>query len=111
VKARNPPRERLNRQEREALAALARDTEDVSSLVSDIESDRKGLPCCLRHYFRLGASLLSFNVDEGFGQCIDGLIIVDLRATDPQLLRRYMGNAGTNATQVSRAAAPASSVA
>jgi putative hemolysin len=111
VKARNPPRERLNRQEREALAALVRDTEDVSSLVSDIESDQKGLPMLLRHYLRLGASLLSFNVDEGFGKCIDGLIIVDLRATDPQLLRRYMGNAGYQHYASVAGPAPASSVA
>jgi putative hemolysin len=111
VKARNPPRERLNRQERQALAALVRDTEDVSSLVSDIESDRKGLPMLLRHYLRLGASLLSFNVDEGFGQCIDGLIIVDLRATDPQLLRRYMGDAGYQHYASVAVPTPASSVA
>ncbi len=94
VKPRNPPRERLTRPEREAMAALVHDTEDVSALVSDIEVDRKGLPVLLRHYLRLGASLLSFNVDQAFGNCIDGLIIVDLRATDPCLLRRYMGKAG-----------------
>ena len=94
VKPRNPPRERLSRRERDALNALVRDTEDVSALVSDIEIDRKGLPVLLRHYLRLGASMLSFNVDAGFGNCIDGLIIVDLRATDPQILRRYMGHDG-----------------
>jgi len=94
VRPRNPPRDRLTRLERDALAALVRDTEDVSSLVSDIETDRKGLPVLLRHYLRLGASLLSFNLDEGFGNCIDGLIIVDLRASDPKLLRRYMGDVG-----------------
>jgi putative hemolysin len=94
VKPRNPPRDRLTRLERDVLAALVRDTEDVSSLVSDIETDRKGIPVLLRHYLRLGASLLSFNLDQSFGNCIDGLIIVDLRAADPKLLRRYMGEAG-----------------
>jgi putative hemolysin len=94
VKPRNPPRGRLTRLERDTLAALVRDTEDMSALVSDIEADRKGLPVLLRHYLRLGASLLSFNLDEDFGNCIDGLIIVDLRATDPRLLRRYMGSTG-----------------
>ena len=79
VKPRNPPRGRLTRLERDTLAALVRDTEDMSALVSDIEADRKGLPVLLRHYLRLGASLLSFNLDEDFGNCIDGLIIVDLR--------------------------------
>jgi putative hemolysin len=94
VRPRNPPRQLLTRGERQALAALVRNTEDVSALVSDIEVDCKGFPVLLRHYLRLGASLLSFNLDEAFGDCIDGLIIVDLRATDPRLLRRYMGSAG-----------------
>jgi hypothetical protein len=65
----------------------------------------------LRHYLRLGASLLSFNVDEGFGKCIDGLIIVDLRATDPQLLRRYMGNSGYQRYAIVAGPTPATSVA
>ena len=94
VKPRNRPRGRLTRLERDTLAALMRDAEDISSLVSDIEADHKGLPVLLRHYLRLGASLLSFNLDENFNHCIDGLIMVDLRASDPKLLRRYMGDAG-----------------
>jgi putative hemolysin len=94
VKPRNPLRDRLSRQEREALAALVRDADDVSALVSEIEADRKGLPILLRHYLRLNAFLLSFNLDASFGNCIDGLIVVDLRTAEPQLLRRYLGDAG-----------------
>jgi putative hemolysin len=94
VKPRNPLRDRLSRQERDALTALVRDADDVSALVSEIETDRKGLPVLLRHYLRLNAFLLSFNLDASFGNCIDGLIVVDLRTSEPKLLRRYMGNAG-----------------
>jgi len=94
VKPRNPLRDRLSRQEREALAELVRDADDVSALVSDIETDRKGLPILLRHYLRLNAFLLSFNLDASFGNCIDGLIVVDLRTAEPKLLRRYLGDAG-----------------
>jgi putative hemolysin len=94
VKPRNPLRERLSRQEREALAALVRDADDVSALVSEIETDNKGLPVLLRHYLRLNAFLLSFNLDASFGNCIDGLIVVDLRTAEPKLLRRYLGDAG-----------------
>jgi putative hemolysin len=94
VKPRNPLRDRLSRQEREALAALVRDADDVSALVSEIEADRKGLPILLRHYLRLDAFLLSFNLDASFGNCIDGLIVVDLRTAEPKLLRRYLGDAG-----------------
>ncbi|HEY5281763.1 MAG TPA: hypothetical protein VIM14_03140, partial [Polyangia bacterium] len=78
----------------EALASLVRDADDVSALVSEIEADRKGLPILLRPYLRLNAFLLSFNLDASFGNCIDGLIVVDLRTADPKLLRRYLGDAG-----------------
>jgi putative hemolysin len=94
AKPRNPLRDRLSRQEREALAALVRDADDVSALVSEIENDRKGMPILLRHYLRLNAFLLSFNLDASFGNCVDGLIVVDLRTSDPAMLRRYMGDAG-----------------
>ncbi len=94
VRPRNPLRDRLTRQERDALTALARDADDISELVSEIETDRKGLPVLLRHYLRLNAFLLSFNLDASFGNCIDGLIVVDLRTAEPKLLRRYLGDAG-----------------
>ncbi len=94
VRAKNPPRQKLDRDERDALAALAKDADDVSALVSEIEDDNKGMPVLLRHYLRLGARLLSFNVDPAFGHCIDGLIIVDLRTTEPKILRRFMGEEG-----------------
>jgi putative hemolysin len=93
VKAKNPPRERLDRGERRALA-LVRDPDDVSALVSEIEEDNKGMPVLLRHYLRLNARLLSFNVDPAFGHCTDGLILVDLRTADPKMLRRFMGDEG-----------------
>jgi len=60
----------------------------------------------LADYFRLGASLLSFNVDEGFGQCIDGLIIVDLRATDRNSAPLHGQRRVPTLTQVSRARRP-----
>ena len=94
VKPRNPLRDRLSRQEREVLAELVHDADDISALVSEIEGDCKGLPVLLRHYLRLNAFLLSFNLDASFGNCIDGLIVVDLRTAEPKLLRRYLGDAG-----------------
>jgi putative hemolysin len=94
VEARNPPRYRLTREERDTLAQVVRDADDVSTLVSDIEADDKGLPMLLRQYLRLNAFLLSFNLDPSFGNCIDGLIVADLRTAEPKLLRRYLGDVG-----------------
>lgn len=93
VRAKNPPRERLGPDERRALT-LVKDADDVSALVAEIEEDNKGIPVLLRHYLRLNARVLSFNVDPAFGDCLDGLILVDLRKTDPKILKRFMGEEG-----------------
>jgi hypothetical protein len=64
------------------------------SLVSDLEPDAKAVPVLLKHYLKLNGRLIAFNVDEGFGGCLDGLIVVDLTQTDPKLLAAYMGEDG-----------------
>jgi putative hemolysin len=94
VKARQPPKDRLARAERALFSGLLRNVDDLSALVSEIEDDGKGVPVLLRHYLRLNASLLGFNLDPAFGNCIDGLIMVDLRTSDPRLLMRFMGVEG-----------------
>jgi putative hemolysin len=93
VKAKNPPRQRLDAGERKALS-LVRDADDVSALISEIEDDNKGMPVLLRHYLKLNARILSFNVDPAFGHCTDGLIVVDLRTADTKMLKRFMGDEG-----------------
>jgi putative hemolysin len=94
VKAKNPPRERLDADERRVLDPLIKDIDDLARLVTEIEDDNRGMPVLLKHYLRLNARLLSFNVDPDFGHCIDGLIIVDLRTTEPKILKRFMGEEG-----------------
>jgi putative hemolysin len=65
--------------------------DEVSALISEIEHDRKGVPVLLRHYLNLNGTILSFNLDKRFSRVIDGLMLVDLRTTDPRLLRRFLG--------------------
>ena len=73
-----------------------RNLEDVSSFISEIEADHKGVPVLLKQYLRLGGQLLGFNVDPDFSDVLDVLIMVDLRRTDPKILRRYMGRKGAS---------------
>lgn len=95
VKARRPPRRlRIKGNELKAMLAGVRDIEDISALVSEIESDHKGVPVLLRHYLRMNGNLLSFNIDPDFGQCLDGLIVVDLTRSEHKLLRVYLGVEG-----------------
>lgn len=70
------------------------DVDDVSELISSIESDRKGIPILLKQYLKLGGEIMGFNVDPAFGNVLDGLIMVDLTKTEPKMLERYLGKEG-----------------
>ena len=77
-----------------AVRLLKDDLENVSELISCVESDRKGVPVLLKQYLKLGGEIAGFNVDAAFGNVVDGLIIVDLTKTEPRMLERYMGKDG-----------------
>jgi putative hemolysin len=92
VKARNPFRYmRTRKMMREFISADLQNVDDCSALVSSLETDGKGIPTLLKHYLKLNATLLSFNVDKDFSSVVDGLIMVDFTETDSRLLAKYMG--------------------
>jgi hypothetical protein len=68
--------------------------EELSVLIADLETDRKGVPVLLKQYLKLGGELAAFHVDRRFANALDGLIVVDLRKTDIRVLERYMGKDG-----------------
>ena len=57
--------------------------ECLSSCISGMEADGKGLPILLKHYLRVGGTVLSFSVDKKFSKVLDGLVMVDLKKIDP----------------------------
>jgi putative hemolysin len=97
VRARHRFRQRPSRLARELVGGTFWDIEELSNLVADVETDRKGVPVLLRQYLKLGGELVAFNVDRKFANALDGLIVVDLSKTDPRLLERYLGKAGAAA--------------
>ena len=94
VRARNPFRASPSRIAQELVKAQVWDIEELSTLVADIDVDRKGVPILLKQYLKLGGQLVAFNVDRNFANALDGLIVVDLRKTDTRLLERYLGEEG-----------------
>jgi putative hemolysin len=70
---------------------VVRDMDEVSSLISEVENDQKGIPILLKQYLKVGAKFMGFNVDPNFGDVLDGLMLVDLTQTDPKILERYLG--------------------
>lgn len=77
-----------------ALGTALPDVDDISSLVSEVEKDNKGVPTLLKHYLKLNGVILCFGIDQAFSDALDGFIVVDLLKTDERHLRRYMGNEG-----------------
>ena len=78
--------------QRDAISACLHSIDDVSALISELESDGKGVPVLFRQYLRMNALLIGFNIDEAFSSALDGLLLADLRTADPKLLRRYFGD-------------------
>ena len=71
-----------------------RDLADLGDSVSDLEADAKSIPVLFRQYAKLGGTLLAFNVDRNFADVLDGLVLLDLRRTNPTALERYTGKEG-----------------
>jgi putative hemolysin len=95
VQARTPFRApRLRRWDCGAICSALRDLDELAEPISDVEEDGKGLPILLRQYANVGGRLVGFNLDRKFSDVVDGLMIVDLRQTDPSVLERYMGREG-----------------
>ena len=75
----------------ELTDAMVADLGEVSAMVSEIETDQRGVPVLLREYLKLGGRLVGLNVDPTFNHSITALVVIDLRRTDPRVLGRYMG--------------------
>src|SRR5262249_39380277 len=65
--------------------------EEMTRLVSRVESDGKGIPVLLRQYLKLNARLIGFSIDPEFGDALDALMFVDLKQVDRSILNRYLG--------------------
>jgi putative hemolysin len=92
VKPRTPPKYKsLKRHEVREFRNAFKTVEDVTEVITDLESEFKGIPVLLRQYLKLGGKVLAFNVDPDFQDCLDGLIVVNVLRTPQKILANYMG--------------------
>jgi hypothetical protein len=95
VKPRRPPRRTSPLPPLPDVArVVGGDVDRLDELIRDVERGRRGVPVLLRQYLRLNARLIDFNVDAGFNDALDALMVVDLRSTDRAILTRYLGRSG-----------------
>jgi putative hemolysin len=85
---------KLRRWDCRAVCTTLRDLDELAESISDVEVDGKGVPILIKQYAKVGGKLVGFNLDRKFSDVVDGLVIVDLRETDPPVLERYMGKEG-----------------
>ena len=86
----------LRRWDCTSMCRALRDLDDLAQPITDVEADGKGLPILLRQYAKIGGKLVGFNLDRKFSSVLDGLVVVDLRQTEPAVLDRYMGREGAS---------------
>jgi putative hemolysin len=97
VRPKTPVDKVLKRRHRlQCASSIPSDIDELSSLITDIESDRKGIPILLKHYVKLGGKLMSFGLDPAFGNVLDGLVLVDLLKSDRRIMNRFMGEEGAS---------------
>lgn len=77
------------------LLATLTQASAVNALLDHCPTGRK-IPTLIRHYLNLNGKFLSFTVNHGFNQSLDGLIMVDLRQTPERYLNRYLGRTGAD---------------
>ena len=95
VRPRTPFRvPRIRRCDDTALCHAIRDLDELAEPISDVEEDGKGIPILIKQYAKLGGKLVAFNLDRKFSNVVDGLVVLDLRQTNPTMLERYMGREG-----------------
>ena len=75
----------------EEISSLVQSVEDVSTLVTGIEQDGKGVPILIKHYIRMNAKLISFGVWKNHSNAVVSFMFSDLTTSDPKFIKRYMG--------------------
>ncbi|MFH1032994.1 MAG: GNAT family N-acyltransferase [Pseudomonadota bacterium] len=93
VRPRNPPRfaRQPARLLRETLAQ-ARDMDEVSEMVADLEGLGQGAPILFKQYLKLSARCAGWNLDPAFGNALDCLLVADLMEAPDKVMARYCGH-------------------
>ncbi len=88
-----PPKEMTLRSEDSRLLprALA-DSRVLSQVINDIEDGKQGIPVLLKHYLRLNGKMIAFNIDESFGNTLDGFVVVNMDEAPDRMRKRYRGD-------------------
>jgi putative hemolysin len=63
-----------------------RDINKIERIILDIEPGYR-LPVLLKKYMEINGKIIGFNIDPKFNNCLDGLLILDLYQTPPDVIK------------------------
>lgn len=60
----------------------ANDLDKLDKIIENVEPNHFKIPILLKKYLKQNAKFIGFNLDPAFNNCLDGLILLDLREVD-----------------------------
>jgi putative hemolysin len=71
----------------------------LDKLIIDLENKQRGLPVLVKRYLQLNAKVLGFNIDVDFNDCLDGLILLDLKNVPEKTLKMLSKDVNVNVVE------------
>jgi putative hemolysin len=63
-----------------------RDINKIEKIILDVEPGYR-LPVLLKKYMEISGKIIGFNIDPKFNNCLDGLLILDIYETPPEVVK------------------------
>ncbi|MCB9189331.1 MAG: lysophospholipid acyltransferase family protein [Flavobacteriales bacterium] len=82
IKARRKFRYRMRNSDIEINDLDANDLDKLDKIIENVEPNHFKIPILLKKYLKQNAKFIGFNLDPAFNNCLDGLILLDLREVD-----------------------------
>ncbi|CAG5084956.1 lysophospholipid acyltransferase family protein [Parvicella tangerina] len=82
IKARRKFRYKLRNSDIEISDLDANDLDKLDKIIENVEPNHFRIPILLKKYLKQNAKFIGFNLDPAFNDCLDGLILLDLREVD-----------------------------
>jgi len=65
---------------------------NLDDIISEVETRSMKVPVLLRQYIALNASIICFNIDPKFADCLDGFLVLDFQKVPAEMLEKLAKN-------------------
>ena len=72
----------------------------LDKLIIDLENKQRGLPVLVKRYLQLNGKILAFNIDVDFNDCLDALMLLDLKNVPERTLKMLSKDFNINVVEI-----------